>query len=131
MLAIFMLRSDFIHTPEAPHPSLWLASQLAHASTRCVDTGYPALSQQLPGGGCWLLTKPVALLLRDHRPFYGSPLTLVSAPERIEAGWWGEAQTRDYFIAEGHDHAHYWLYRERPSGATGDTPRWYLHGLFA
>jgi len=51
MLAIFMLRSDFIHTPEALHPSLWLASQLAHASTRCVDTGYPALSLQLPGGG--------------------------------------------------------------------------------
>ena len=98
----------------------------------------PAARQaQLPPDGCslprpgWLLTRPVALLLRDHRPFYGSPLTLVSAPERIEAGWWGEAQTRDYFIAEGHDHAHYWLYRERPSGTTGDTPRWYLHGLFA
>ncbi len=37
--------------PEALHPSLWLASQLAHATTRCVDTGYPALSIQLPGGG--------------------------------------------------------------------------------
>lgn len=37
--------------PEALHPSLWLASQLAHSSSRCVDTGYPALSGQLPGGG--------------------------------------------------------------------------------
>jgi protein ImuA len=33
------------------HPSLWRASQLARASTRCVDTGHAALSAQLPGGG--------------------------------------------------------------------------------
>ena len=37
--------------PEALHPSLWRASQLARASTRCVDTGHAALSSQLPGGG--------------------------------------------------------------------------------
>jgi len=80
----------------------------------------------------WLLAKPVALLMRDHRPFYGSPLRLASAPERIEAGWWNQAQTRDYFIAEGQDHAHYWVYRERIAGAGAEAdPRWYLHGLFA
>ena len=33
------------------HPSLWLASQLAQSSARCVDTGHPTLSAQLPGGG--------------------------------------------------------------------------------
>lgn len=33
------------------HPSLWRASQLAHAGTRCIDTGHAALSSQLPGGG--------------------------------------------------------------------------------
>jgi protein ImuA len=33
------------------HPSLWRASQLARASTRCIDTGHPVLSAQLPGGG--------------------------------------------------------------------------------
>ncbi|MBQ5946448.1 translesion DNA synthesis-associated protein ImuA [Massilia sp. ST3] len=38
-------------TPETLHPSLWLASQLAHADTRCIDTGHAALSSQLPGGG--------------------------------------------------------------------------------
>ena len=37
--------------PLAMHPALWRASQLAHATTRCVDTGHPALSAQLPGGG--------------------------------------------------------------------------------
>jgi protein ImuB len=79
----------------------------------------------------WLLAKPIALLMRNHRPFYGSPLRMASNPERIEAGWWNAAQTRDYFIAEGQDHAHYWVYRERIVGA-GDAaePRWFLHGLF-
>ena len=35
----------------ALHPALWRASQLAHAATRCIDTGHAALSAQLPGGG--------------------------------------------------------------------------------
>lgn len=79
----------------------------------------------------WLLAKPIALLMRNHRPFYGSPLKLASTPERIEAGWWNQSQTRDYFIAEGQDHAHYWVYRERIVGAAQDSePRWFLHGLF-
>jgi protein ImuB len=79
----------------------------------------------------WLLAKPIALLMRNHRPFYGSPLKIASTPERIEAGWWSQSQTRDYFIAEGQDHAHYWVYRERIVGAAQDTePRWFLHGLF-
>lgn len=79
----------------------------------------------------WLLAKPIALLMRNHRPFYGSPLKVASTPERIEAGWWSETQTRDYFIAEGQDHTLYWIYRERLVGAGADAePRWYLHGLF-
>lgn len=79
----------------------------------------------------WLLAKPIALLMRNHRPFYGSPLKVASTPERIEAGWWSETQTRDYFIAEGQDHTLYWIYRERIVGAGADAePRWYLHGLF-
>lgn len=36
---------------EELHPSLWRASQLARSSTRCIDTGHPALSNQLVGGG--------------------------------------------------------------------------------
>ncbi|CAN7630820.1 translesion DNA synthesis-associated protein ImuA [Massilia sp. LjRoot122] len=39
------------NSPEAIHPSLWRASQLARGSTRCVDTGHPILNAQLPGGG--------------------------------------------------------------------------------
>jgi len=36
---------------EELHPSLWLASQLARASSRCIDSGHPVLANQLPGGG--------------------------------------------------------------------------------
>ena len=79
----------------------------------------------------WLLAKPIALLTRNHRPFYGSPLKIASNPERIEAGWWNRSQTRDYFIAQGEDHAYYWVYRERIVGADNESePRWFLQGLF-
>ena len=58
-------------------------------------------------------------------------MTIASTPERIEAGWWNGAQTRDYFVAEGLDHAHYWVYRERiVGGGEESAPRWFLHGLF-
>ena len=46
-----MSRPDSIPSPEALHPSLWRASQLAHSHARCIDTGHPTLSSQLPGGG--------------------------------------------------------------------------------
>jgi protein ImuB len=76
----------------------------------------------------WMLADPVALLVRDHRPFYGSSLRLVKGPERIECGWWdGVLVVRDYFIAQGDTSVFYWIYRER----TEEEIRWFLHGLFA
>ncbi len=51
--------------PETVHPSLWRASQLAHSATRCVDTGFAALSAQLPGGG-WPLGTLIDLLVQQH-----------------------------------------------------------------
>jgi len=56
--------SDSHSTPESIHPSLWHASQLARSSARCVDTGYPVLSAQLPGGG-WPTSSLVELHLRQ------------------------------------------------------------------
>lgn len=50
--------------PEDLHPSLWRASQLARAGTRCVDTGHAVLSKQLPGGG-WPVGTLVDLLLQQ------------------------------------------------------------------
>jgi protein ImuB len=79
----------------------------------------------------WLLAKPIQLLMRDNRPFYTSPLRIVSTPERIEAGWWDEGQSRDYFIAEGSEHALYWIYRQRMISEEGEPElRWFLHGQF-
>jgi len=46
-----MNSQSLVSNPEALHPALWRASQLGRAVTRCVDTGHPALSMQLPGGG--------------------------------------------------------------------------------
>ncbi|MES2153431.1 MAG: translesion DNA synthesis-associated protein ImuA [Pseudomonadota bacterium] len=55
---------DLIAAPETLHPSLWRASQLAHATTRCIDTGHPLLSAQLPGGG-WPTGTLIDLLLQQ------------------------------------------------------------------
>jgi protein ImuA len=51
--------------PENLHPSLWRADQLAHSATRCADTGFAALSAQLPGGG-WPLGTLIDLLVQQH-----------------------------------------------------------------
>lgn len=76
----------------------------------------------------WILDKPVALTVRGHRPFYGSPLKMLKGPERIECGWWdGALVVRDYFIAQDQAAACYWIYRERSGGEIC----WFLHGLFA
>jgi protein ImuB len=76
----------------------------------------------------WLLEQPLPLVVRQHRPFYGSSLSLLSGPERIEAGWWdGALALRDYFVAQGEEGACYWIYRERDASSA----RWFLHGLFA
>jgi protein ImuB len=85
---------------------------------------------ELPGNErpFWMLESPIELILRDDRPFYGSPLRLIGPAERIECGWWdGKLIVRDYFTAQGAEPAWYWVYRER----LGDDIRWYLHGLFA
>lgn len=76
----------------------------------------------------WILDQPLALSVREHRPFYGSPLKMIKGPERIESGWWdGALAVRDYFIAQDEASACYWIYRER----NGEEICWFLHGLFA
>ena len=90
-----------------------------------------ALPDSLPRP-TWMLAIPMRLLMRQHRPFYGSPLRMMSPAERIEAGWFdGELVTRDYFVAQADDRSCYWIYRERISSRDAEEePRWFLHGLF-
>ncbi len=80
----------------------------------------------------WLLDDPLQLMMRGHRPLYGTPLRLVSPGERIECGWQdGRIVTRDYFVGESADHVHYWIFRERVGSRDEERePRWFLHGLF-
>jgi len=49
---------------EEIHPALWRASQLAHGRGKTVDTGYPVLSTELPGGG-WPLGELVDLMVEQ------------------------------------------------------------------
>lgn len=107
----------------------WVSIQEKVRETVSADQLPPNLSSILRP--TWLLVNPIPLLVRNHRPFYGSPLRMVSGPERVEAGWWGDTAARDYWIAEGQEHALYWIYRERVSSTGEDPePRWFLHGLF-
>ena len=79
----------------------------------------------------WLLDVPIQLIMRGHRPFYGTPLRMVSPGERIECGWQdGHIVTRDYFVAESENHLHYWIFRARVGSRDEREPRWFLHGLF-
>lgn len=56
-------------------------------------------------------------------------------PERIAPEWWRERSTarlRDYYRVEDEAGRRFWIYREGLDGdGRGESPRWYLHGLFA
>ncbi|KWH59357.1 translesion DNA synthesis-associated protein ImuA [Burkholderia cepacia] len=89
--------------PEAIHPSLWKASQLPRYGTRGVDTGHPALTAELPGGG-WPAGALVELLaqqagigeLRLLAPVLaraaGKPIVLIQPPHALQPlalAYWG------------------------------------------
>ncbi|MFC0696885.1 Y-family DNA polymerase [Paraburkholderia humisilvae] len=104
-------------------------------ANRWVPVGDPEKKIALPKGlprPTWMLETPVRLLTRQNRPFYGSPLRMVSPAERIEAGWFdGGLITRDYYVAQAEDRSCYWIYLERVSSrAAEEAQRWFLHGLF-
>ena len=71
----------------------------------------------------------MALAERGALPlFEGRELQVLSGPERIESGWWdGALAARDYFIAQAHDGALVWIFRERLPQA---GPQWFLQGRF-
>src|SRR4029079_5975204 len=81
----------------------------------------------------WLHPVAQPLAERRSRPLLdGRPLSLLSGPERIEAGWWdAELAERDYFIAEAADVALVCIYRARlPLSAASEKNGWFLHGRF-
>jgi protein ImuB len=84
----------------------------------------------------WLMETPLELKLQRQQPVYGSPLKLISGPERIEAGWWDDASVaRDYFVAENDLGQLLWIYCEcrdhgEHNAAAAKNQSWYLQGLF-
>lgn len=106
-------------------------SMAASAATAAADGDPPAPPRPL-----LLLPAPRPLPQQDEQPSYDGPLTLITGPERIEAGWWdlaspaagqpARAVHRDYFVARNPRGQVLWIFRELAA------PRgWFLHGFFA
>ncbi|MBW3566980.1 MAG: DNA polymerase Y family protein [Proteobacteria bacterium] len=90
----------------------------------------PGTAREKPGRAGrpqWLLETPQALQTKNGQPLNNhGPLELVDGPERIETGWWDEADVaRDYFIARDAHGRKLWVCREVRTG------RWWVQGLFA
>jgi protein ImuB len=58
-------------------------------------------------------------------------------PERIAPEWWRalkpgktEQRLRDYYRIEDEEGHRYWVFREGLYQESGETPAWYLHGVF-
>jgi len=108
------------HRPErASQASAWTPPAARRVS--------PAPGSALPRP-LWLLSDPLALTERKHRPYWNGPLALLAGPERIETGWWDDHLVeRDYFIAQTEQAAWVWIFRTRPT--QGDSG-WFLQGVF-
>jgi len=88
----------------------------------------------------FLLDPPLRLAVREHRPHYQGPLTLLVGPDRVEGGWWDRVPadetrpahhrqvTRDYWIAVNENAGVMAVYREPVEDGGG---AWFLHGLYA
>lgn len=119
------LGSDNVLVPvTSPDHRPELCNSWAPATAKMAPVEFQDLALERP---CFVLPKPIQLLMRDERPFYLSPLRLIRGPERLEAGWWDAVSVaRDYYVAQGTDATCYWIYLERTV-----ERRWFLHGLYA
>lgn len=74
----------------------------------------------------WLLGEPEELAVRQGKPWLRGALDLLEGPERIESGWWDQADAeRDYYVARDRRGSLVWVYHE-----SAEPRRWFLHGVF-
>ena len=74
----------------------------------------------------WLLPEPFRLSQQQGWPQYRGRLLIHRGPERLETGWWNNADiSRDYYIVSNPQSVRLWIFRERR-----DQRQWFLHGLF-
>lgn len=72
-----------------------------------------------PPRPAWLLPQPV--------PLHDAGLRIVSGPERLESGWWDDADARrDYYVVETREGQRGWAFVP-----PGSFEGWMLHGWFA
>jgi protein ImuB len=126
---VFQLQVADDHRPE--HATR--AVPLAVDAPRTAPSSTPSSAGPRP---LLLLPAPKPLRETAAQPSYDGPLTLITGPERIEAGWWDfaspaagkpqQAVHRDYFVARNPRGQLLWIFRELTA------PRgWFLHGFFA
>ncbi|MCY7306831.1 MAG: DNA polymerase Y family protein [Rhodoferax sp.] len=141
--------------PRADHRPEQMQSWLTASAVHPPDNAAAAGKKRKPRGGAagatpawaefyptWLLATPLKLAVRQDRPLYQGPLTLLVGPQRLEAAWWGSGATghhaatlRDYFLARSEQAGLLWIYRERllvsqAADAQQVAGHWYLHGLY-
>ncbi len=92
---------------------------------RFVAPGSSTTDPGIPGRPHWLLEEPRALRTKEGKPLCEGALEIVDGPERIESGWWNDADVvRDYYIARDAHARYLWVCREVKTG------RWWLQGIF-
>ena len=109
--AVHGLSTHEDHRPE----EAWRAVSAASSRRGAPHLLPSAMSSIRPG---WLLATPI--------PLRGAVPRLLTAPERIESGWWNGDIRRDYAVAQLPTGQRAWVYR--PVG--GDGGYW-LQGCFA
>jgi len=60
-------------------------------------------------------------------------VAFAGGPERIAPEWWRrtEATTRDYYVVEDTGGRRFWLFRAGLYERETNTPKWFVHGVFA
>lgn len=94
---------------------------------RFVAPGTALETSGIRGRPHWLLEQPQILRMRKGMPCCADiPVEILQGPERIETGWWDEADVaRDYYTARDKHGRYLWICREVKSR------QWWLQGIFS
>jgi protein ImuB len=123
-------RADHARDPAATSPSQRAdhARDKNAASTRHRSRAWPAPTK--PGEPA---QSPRPLFLLEHPqplaqwPSFDWRRARLSLPERIESGWWDDADaTRDYYRIDQQDGPRLWVFRDRQS-----PQDWFVQGVYA